>query len=115
MLVNPQARAISLKETKSLIDQISKNSIQLQKDINAGYDDTVEGLEARIKQQERMVTNNLTELQKISNSKAAIDQVFAYQIDKAQKTEIEIARIKDKAKKTTGVKTVDEQDLYLKK
>ena len=103
-----------LKETKSLIDQISKNSIQLQKDINAGYDDTVEGLEARIKQQEQQVTKNLSKLLNISNSKAITDQIYAYQLDKAQKTQIEIARINDKANKSTGVKTVDEQDKYLK-
>lgn len=103
-----------LKETKSLIDQISKNQIQLQKDSNAGYAETVEGLELRIKQQEKQIANNLSKLMNISNSKAAIDQIFSYQLDKAQQTQIEIARINDKANKTTGTKIVDEQDQYLK-
>jgi len=103
-----------LKETKSLIDNISKNSVQLQKDVNAGYSETAEGLEARIKQQEQQVTKNLSKLMNISNSKAAIDQIFSYQLNKAQQTQIEIARINDKANKTTGTKIVDEQDQYLK-
>ena len=103
-----------LKDSKVLIDNISKDSIQLQKDLNTGYENASKGLEDRIKSQKQKLTNNLSKLMNISNSKAAIDQVFSYQLEKAQKTEIEIARLKDKANKTTGVKTVDEQDQYLK-
>jgi hypothetical protein len=103
-----------LKETEKLIDQISKNSIQLQKDKNAGYKDTAEGLEARIQQQIKQVSDNITSLKSISSAKAAVDQINSYRLDKAQKTQIEIARINDKANKNTGVKTVDEQDKFLK-
>lgn len=103
-----------LKETEKLIDQISKNSIQLQKDKNAGYSTAVEGLEARIQQQAKQVSDNITSLKNISSAKAAVDQINSYRLDKAQKTQIEIARINDKANKNTGVKTVDEQDKFLK-
>lgn len=103
-----------LKESKTLIDNISKDNIQLQKDLNAGYENSSKGLEDRIKSQEKNLTSNISKLMSISNSKAAIDQVFSYQLEKAQKTSIEIARINDKANKTTGTKTVDEQDQYLK-
>ena len=104
-----------LKESKKLIDNISKDSVQLQKDTNAGYKQTSAELDARIKSQEKQLTNNISKLMKISNSKAAIDQIFSYQLEKAQKTQIDIARINDKANKTTGTKIVDEQDEYLKK
>ena len=103
-----------LKESKTLIDNISKDSIQLQKDMNAGYKETSDSLEDRIKSQEKQLTNNLSKLMNIPNSKAAIDQIFSYQLEKAQKTEIDIQRIKDKANKATGTKIVDEQDEYLK-
>lgn len=104
-----------LKQSKTIIDQMSKSSIDLQKAINAGYETTVEGLEARIESKQHQLTSNLTKLIHIPNSKAAVDQIFAYQLDKAQQTEIEIAKIKDKANKNTGTKIVDEQDQYLKK
>ena len=103
-----------LKESKTLIDSISKDSVQLQKDLNAGYKETRDKLETSIRSKEAQLTNNISKLINIPNSKAAIDQIFSYQLAKAQKTEIDIQRIKDKANKTTGTKIVDEQDEYLK-
>lgn len=101
-----------LTKAKEAIKDINKYTIDLEKASNAGYGSKVEGLQSSIDARKEDLKQYRAELEK---NKKAITELNEYEVRKARETANEIAGIRDKADKQTGTKTVDEQDVLLKK
>ncbi|MGL5718484.1 MAG: phage tail tape measure protein [Paraclostridium sp.] len=101
-----------LTKAKEAIRDINKYQIDLEKANNAGYNDKSSGIQSAIDERKKDLESYRSELEK---NKKAITELSEYEVRKARETSNEIAGIRDKANKQTGTKTVDEQDVLLKK
>ncbi|MGL5191672.1 MAG: phage tail tape measure protein [Cetobacterium sp.] len=106
-----ESNALLIK-AKEAIRDINKYQIDLEKANNAGYNDKSTGIQSAIDERKKDLESYRSELEK---NKKAITELSEYEVRKAREASNEIAGIRDKANKQTGTKTVDEQDVLLKK